>query len=78
LLLLVAVTIAMAVDGGLFGKATEAGAATNTSRQEEENLAKGLVNFTYNGKTYTTDVDKVDDKILELDKAAQEAAKQEN
>mgnify|MGYP003303114538 CR=1 FL=1 len=41
MLILVAITIAMTVDGGLFGKATSAGAKTNQAVLAEKDLGNG-------------------------------------
>ena len=44
MLILVGVTITMAVNGGLFENAQDAGRKTNTAINEEQNLASGMVN----------------------------------
>ena len=49
MLILVGVTITMAVNGGLFENAQDAGRKTNTAITEEQNLASGMVNV---GSTY--------------------------
>lgn len=46
MLILVAVTITMAINGGLFANAQDAGEKTNTAIKEEQNLADGFVNVT--------------------------------
>lgn len=50
MLILVAVTITMAINGGLFEKAQEAGELTNDAVKQEQNLADGFVNV--NGAGY--------------------------
>lgn len=49
MLILVGVTITMAVNGGLFENAQEAGRKTNTAINDEQSLASGMVNV---GNTY--------------------------
>lgn len=44
MLILVAVTITMAINGGLFEKAGEAASKTNEAKQAEQSLADGTVN----------------------------------
>lgn len=51
MLILVAVTITMAVNGGLFNYATKAGQETNAAILNEQVLANGSV--TINGTTFT-------------------------
>lgn len=44
MLILVAVTITMAINGGLFANAQDAGTKTNEAVKQEQNLASGFVN----------------------------------
>jgi len=46
MLILVAVTITMAVNGGLFANAQDAGNQTNAAKVEELELSNGAVNVT--------------------------------
>lgn len=58
MLILVAVTITMAINGGLFEKAGEAASKTNEAKQAEQSLADGTVNV--DGRTETDINDLVD------------------
>ena len=50
MLILVAVTITMAIQGGLFDYAGEAARETNEAKQQEESLGSGNVNVTGKGE----------------------------
>ena len=55
MLILVAVTITMAVNGGLFQKAQEAGNKTNAATQAEQSLANGTVSVNGVGNDLSID-----------------------
>ena len=54
MLILVAVTITMAVNGGLFGYAGNAASETKTALEDEKNLGDGSVETTIDGHTFSS------------------------
>lgn len=55
MLILVAVTITMAINGGLFAKAKEAGTKTNAATEAEQSLANGTASVNGVGNDMSID-----------------------